>query len=239
MGTQHERDGTESNQQVHVRTLGVSDTLRWSWDVLTDRVELVGLTLVVTLFSAVQMLGISRPAPRAPPEFASWVWPAYVVFGLALAVVWAVAYQTASNGVENRSQPLGDQIKAGVGHVPALVGTAILMFVISVIGLVFLVIPGIYLFHRLLLAYPAVVIDGEGPVGAIKASWSAAGGNVLKIFSLMLLYYVLVGVSSFVAGQFGQYTLASGVVSAVLAAVLIPLFGLALGHLYLETSRNT
>ena len=51
MGTQHERDGIESSQQVHVRTLGVSDTLRWSWDVLTDRVELVGLTLVVTLFS--------------------------------------------------------------------------------------------------------------------------------------------------------------------------------------------
>lgn len=239
MGTQHERDGLESSQQVHVRTLGVSDTLRWSWDVLTDRIELVGLTLVVTLFSAVLMLGISRPAPGAPPEFASWVWPAYVVLGLGMAVVWAVVYQTASDGVENRSQPLGDQIKAGVGHIPALVVTAILTFVISVIGLVFLVIPGIYLFHRLLLAYPAVVIDGKGPVGAIKASWSAAGGNVLKIFSVMLVYYVLIAVSNFVAGLFGQYTLGGGVVSAIPAAVLIPLFGLAIGHLYLETSRNT
>lgn len=239
MGTQHERDGIESNQQVHVRTLGVSDTLRWSWDVLTDRLELVGLTLVVTLFSAVLMLGISQPDPRAPPELASWVWPGYLVFGLALAVVWAVVYLTASDGVESQSQPLGDRIKAGVVRIPALIVAAILTFVVSAIGLVFLVVPGIYLFHRLLLAFPAIVIDGKGPIGALKASWSAAGGNVLKIFSVMLVYYVLVSLSSFASGLFGQYTLASGVVSAAISAVLIPLFGLALGHLYLETSRNT
>lgn len=237
MGTKHEQDGFESDQ-VHVRTLGVGDTVRWSFETLTNRLELVGLVFVVNLFSLVLSTGISRPSPTGVPQIESWVWPLYVVYAVAGAILWGVVYRTAGNAVENRSESLGDQITAVAWRVPALFGTAILSLLVVVIGLVFFVIPGIYLFHRLLLAYPAVVIDGEGPIGALKRSWSAAGGNVLKVFALSLLYYVLFGVSSFVVTMFGQFTLQGGLVNVILNAGLLPLFALALGHLYLEFSRN-
>lgn len=238
MGTKHEPDGIDSSQQVHVRTLGVIDTLRWAWDVLTDRAELVGVTFVVGLLSVIASLGISRPSPFEPPEFAGWVWPTYLVYLLAILVVWALAYSTARDAIEERSAPLGDRITSAAGHLPGLIATAILMWIVSIIGLIFLVFPGIYIFHRLLLSYPAVVIDGKGPVQALKTSWSVSGGNVLKIFAVDLCYLVLVAASNYAASIFGPYTLTGGLVAAVGSAVLIPLFGLALGHLYLELSRN-
>lgn len=238
MGTEHGPDAGEATRQVHVRTLGVVDTLRWAWDVLTDRVELVGVTFVVALLSVVASLGISPAAPGEPPEFAGWVWPTYLAYFLAVIVVWGLVYATAGDAVAERSRPLADRLTDAVGRLPALLLTAILMWSVSIVGLFLLVLPGIYVFHRLLLAYPAVVIDGQGPVEALKTSWGAGGGNVLKILAVDVCYLVLVGLSNYVASVFGQYTLGGGLVAGLGSAVLIPLFGLALGHLYLELTRN-
>lgn len=239
MRPRRERDGIDSDEQVHVRILGVGDTLRWSWEVLRDRLKLVALAFVVGLFSFVMLPGISQPSPTEPPEIAIWVWPIYFVYLLAIAGVWGVVYKVTGNAVENWSQPFRKPVESAVTRVPALAVTGILTLLITAIGLVFLIVPGIYLFHRLLLAFPAVVIDEKGPVSAIKASWSAAGGNVLKIFSVSLLYYVVISVSSFLAGIFGPYTIVVTLVNVATSALSIPLFGLAFGHLYLESSRNT
>lgn len=239
MDAKYDRDGYGSGEKVHVRILGVGDTLRWSWDVLTDRLELAGLTFVVALISVVSTTGISRPAPGAQPEFAPWVWPTYLVFFLALAVAWGVVYETTNDAVANRSRPLGDRVTTAATRLPSLIVTTVLMFFISFVGLIFLVLPGIYLFHRLLLSYPACVIDGKGPIASLKAGWSASSGSLLKVFIVDLSYVVLTGLWGGVANLFGQYTLAGGLVSAVGTAILLPLFGLAFGHLYLESSRNT
>lgn len=224
--------------RVHVRKLDVVDTLRWSWEVLTDRVELVGLTFAVSLLSVVALLGISRPAPSEPPQIADWVWPVYLAFFLAVTLVWGVVYATANHAVEERSTTLGDRLVSVATRLPALLVTAVLMWFVSAIGLLLFVLPGIYLFHRLVLSYPACVIDGKGPLGSLKSGWRASRGNLLKVFAVSVVYFALVGGSNAVAGAFGEYTLAGGVVSAALTAGVIPLFGLAFGHLYLESSRN-
>jgi hypothetical protein len=224
--------------RVHVRKLDAVDTLRWSWAMLTDRLELVGLTFAVGLLSVVALLGISRPVPSEPPRIADWVWPMYLAFFLAVALVWGVVYLTANRAVEGRPAPLGDRLVSAATRLPALLVTAVLMWLVSAIGLLLFVLPGVYLFHRLVLAYPACVIDGKGPLGSLKAGWRASRGSVLKVFAVNVVYFALVAGSNVVANAFGEYTLAGGFVSAGLSAVVIPLFGLAFGHLYLESSRN-
>ncbi len=238
MGTERHSESVEPTDDVHVRTLGVGDTLLWSWEALTDRIELVGLALAVASLSVVALFGISVPATGDVPEFATWVWPMYLVYLLAIAVVWGVAYTSSEDAVANRERPLGDHVVAAAKRVPALVAAAIPMWIISVLGLFAFVLPGVYLFHRLLLAFPACVVDGKGPLASLKAGWRAGGGNVTKIFAVSLVYFVSVGLSNVVTNTLGPYTLVGGVVSAGMSAVLLPLFGLALGHLYLEASRN-
>lgn len=239
MGTRRERDHTEPEEQVHVRILGVGDTLRWSWGALTDRLELVGLMALVGLLSVVMLPGISQPSPTEPPEIEVWVWPVYLVYSVAIAGVWAIVYEVSGTAVGNSSEPFRQQVESAVTRIPALIATAILTLLITAIGFMLLVLPGIYLLHRFLLAFPAVVIDEEGPVSALKTSWATAGGNVLKIFSVAFLYYVSISASTVVAGVFGPYTILSSLVNVATNAVLVPLFGLAFGHLYLEASRNT
>jgi hypothetical protein len=236
MGSQ--RGERVSADRVHVRKLDVVDTLRWSWEVLTGRLELVGLTFAVGLLPVVALLGISRPAPSEPPRIDDWVWPAYLLFFFGATLVWGVVYSTANRAVEERSAPLSERLVGAATRLPALLVTAGLTWLVSAIGLLLFVLPGIYLFHRFLLSYPACVIDDKGPLASLRAGWRASRGSVLKVFAVSVVYFVLVGGSNAAAGAFGEYTLASGFVSAGLSGVVIPLFGLAFGHLYLESSRN-
>ncbi|MFC4449931.1 hypothetical protein [Halorussus aquaticus] len=227
-----------SSRRVHVRKLDAVDTLRWSWDVLTDRPELVGLVFVVSVITVVTPDGVSRTAVGEPPQIADWAWPVYFALCLAVALVWGVAYASADAAVEERPASLTDSITDTATRLPALIVTAVLMWLLTAVGLLLLVLPGVYLFHRLVLAYPACVIDRKGPLASLRASWRASRGNVGKLFAVAFSYLALVGASNVLSGVLGRGTLASGVVSAGLAAGAIPLFGLAFGHLYLESSRN-
>lgn len=267
--------------RVHVRRLDVLDTLRWSWEVLGDRRELLGVALAVNLLSVITALGITRPAPAAEPEFADWVpWLSLAQF-LATFVVWGAVYLTAADAVANRSRSLRDHLVAATKRLPALVATAVVTGVLvglsllpavgvaavtigdagdfglgidrvvgPVAGLLLtlaLGLLGVYVFHRLLLAYPACVVDRKGPIASARASWRAATGTVGKVFVLGVAYAVVVAVvyglasvgSNVAAGLFdGWYDVASALVSAAFNAVLLPVFALALAHLYLEGSRN-
>lgn len=252
----------DATRRVHVRRLDVIDTLRWSWEVLGDRRELLGLAFAVNLLSVVAAVGVSRPSPSAEPEFADWVWPLYLVQLLAVLVAGGVFYLTAADRVANRSRSFTRHLVAATKRLPALVGTALVMGVLvglsllpaitvavvtvesSLVGVglalaLLLTLFAVYVFHRLLLAYPACVVDGKGPLGSHRASWRAATGIVWKVFAVGVVYVLAAFVSNVVSGLFGsQYDVASTLVSTALGAVILPFFGLALAHLYLEGSRN-
>lgn len=229
---------SESTERVHVRTLGVADTLRWSWEALRDRPELVGVAAVVNLLPVVGSLGVSSVGAGEPPAVAGWVWPLYLLYLLGTAVVWAVAYASAEDAVANRERPLTDRLVAAARRVPALAVVALPVWTLTALGLALLVLPGIYLFHRLVLSFPACVVDGKGPVAGLRAGWRAGGGNVRKLLGVTVVYLALVGGANVAAGLLGEFALVGALLSAGVSAVLLPLFGVALGHLYLEGSRN-
>lgn len=68
-----------------------------------------------------------------------------------------------------------------------------------ILGLLLLVIPGVYLWVRLYLAPPAVIVDDCGPVEALGESWSRTAGNTVTVFGVALAVVVLgVGASAVV-----------------------------------------
>jgi hypothetical protein len=64
-----------------------------------------------------------------------------------------------------------------------------------ILGLFLLVIPGVYLWVRLYLAPPAVIVDDCGPVEALGESWSRTAGNTVTVFGVALAV-VLLGVGA-------------------------------------------
>lgn len=254
-------DRADSDGRVHVRRLDVLDTLRWSWGVVRDRRELLGVALAANLPAVVAVTGVTQPSPSATPEFADWVLPAYLVQLLAAAVAGGVFSLTAANAVAavsvtatDHARTLESRVVTALKRVPALLGTTVVIAILLalsalpayaameveryVVGLL-LVLPAVYVFDRLLLAYQACVVDGCGPLGSVRAGWRATARNARKVFAVVAVYGLVVLVSNYVSGLVGgPYDVAAALTSAAIGAVLFPVFGLALGHLYLESSHN-
>lgn len=96
-------------------------------------------------------------------------------YGGPTSVVWGVVYLTVADAVANRTGSVAGRLLPAARHLPRLllVGLAL---VATVVGLALLVLPGLYLFGRLVLAFPACVVDQKGPIAGLTAGWSASKG---------------------------------------------------------------
>ncbi|MGP3911920.1 glycerophosphoryl diester phosphodiesterase membrane domain-containing protein [Nonomuraea sp. 10N515B] len=103
------------------------------------------------------------------------------------------------------------------------------------IGLIFLFVIGyfaLYLFIRTRFAFasPIVVLEGKGPIEAMRRSWRLVTGDFWRVLGILLLTSLLVGLVAFVVsvpftlagtlfGMLGTGSVANAVVSAVLIAL--------------------
>lgn len=124
----------------------------------------------------------------------------------------------------------------------SLIGIAIIYVIAVFVGLFLLILPGIYLGARLVLAFPACVLDDEGVLDSFSTSWSVASGNILKLVGLgfiLILANIGIGivVSLGVAAAGGLSVLEGPFVSLLLAPVSAVLGGavqIAIARVYLE-----
>ncbi len=73
------------------------------------------------------------------------------------------------------------------GTALALVGVWFVYVVGVSIGLALFLLPGLYLGGRLLLAFPACVLDRTGPVESVKTSWRLTRGVTLQPIGFLVL----------------------------------------------------
>ncbi|MGA4990630.1 glycerophosphoryl diester phosphodiesterase membrane domain-containing protein [Nonomuraea bangladeshensis] len=144
------------------------------------------------------------------------------------------------------------------GRVPALFGVVGLMVVIMAVPLIAFVVIGValvangtgaggllglivvffvlyiayYLFFRTRFAFasPAVVLEGRGPIDAMRRSWQLVTGDFWRVFGILLLTSLLVGlvagvlsvpftIAGTLFGMLGTGSMVNAVVSAVLIAI--------------------
>ena len=58
-----------------------------------------------------------------------------------------------------------------------------------IVGLLLLVLPGLYLFARLYLVVPAVMLGDDGPLEALGSSWDRTEGSALTIAGVALAVF--------------------------------------------------
>jgi len=101
-------------------------------------------------------------------------------------------------------------------RVPHFVVAGLITFSAVLVGLIFLIVPGILVLIRLqFIGYR--ILDGAGPMDAIKQSWDLTRGHTLDLFLFGLIYVGinLLGLLCFVVGL-----LASGPISLIAHAHL-------------------
>jgi len=72
-----------------------------------------------------------------------------------------------------------------------LVIASILGFIINILGLIALVVPGIFLSIKLFYFEQAVLLNNKGIVESLKTSWNVTRGNWWRVFALVVLMAII------------------------------------------------
>lgn len=168
------------------------------------------------------------------------------VFGLLgyllLLIAAGIAHRFAYAEARDRTTTIGDEVGRVLGRLPSLVGATVIYAALIAIGLVLLIVPGIYLGLRLSLAFPAIVIDDEGAFDGLGTSWDVAEGNLLKLLGITLLAFLVAFSTTFVTALVGaaaESVAIVAVVSAVITAVVGTIVQLSYARVYLENRPAT
>jgi len=157
VGSTHTRDG-DAGPPVD----GAIDTLRTSVRALRETPEAVLLFVVVAPIATV----------------------AGGLGGFVRVIGGAVAIHLLGVGVGWIDAPRGDN-SLGVRLLVAVASTFVTVIVVFV-GLIALVVPGLYAMVRLYLVVPAVVLDDVGPLEALGESVDRTAGDSLTVAAVML-----------------------------------------------------
>lgn len=162
----------------------------------------------------------------------------FALLGLLLMVfVDGVAHRFAYAEVVGERTTFGDEVGPVVDRYLSLLGAFVVYIAAVTVGLLLLILPGIYLALRLALAFPAIVIDDQGAFEGLATSWDVAQGNLLKLLGITLLALVVFFSTVFVAAvvtvgldSIVPLVLVSGAVTAIVG----PVVEMAYARVYLE-----
>lgn len=151
-----------------------------------------------------------------------------VLFEVAAGVTVAVGSGVVILGVSRVGAGEKFDLESLVGetfdYLVAAIVAGILWVVLVSIGLMLLIVPGIYLMLRLSFTAQAVFLEGREPVEALRTSWSTTDGHLTVIFGVLAVIVL------------GSFVLALiPVVGRPLATLAVTPLGIAsLTYLYLD-----
>jgi hypothetical protein len=135
-----------------------------------------------------------------------------------------------------RDTSVGDLFRS-VGHaVLPLIGAGILAGLGIALGLVLLIVPGLFLLTIWAVVAPVVVLERPGVVAALGRSRELVRGHGWQVFGVIALFFVILFVAGAILGAIGAaFGDAGRVVADIVGSVLTaPLVALAASVLYFE-----
>lgn len=142
------------------------------WAVLRAAPYLIGCYIVI---AALDLHHLILPQPTASQSVAAW----------ALSVVLttaanALCYVEARN-ILTDAQPISAPGRYVSRRLPGLAAVIALTIAATVIGWTLFVLPGLYLFGKLVLAQPAYIIDDVGVRESLTTSYRETDGHLIFI----------------------------------------------------------
>ncbi len=182
----------------------------WQGVVGVLRADFSLLFAVIAPFTLLVAMVVALFGPEQPTTFAEFTPRVAVLLFLVPSVIGALGQLalTALLAIPAMTprQAIG---RAATALLPYLVAVLIIT-PLTTVGLLLLFVPGLYLFGRMILVGPVIIVEHLRPVAALRRSWALTaphGGAILWFIVLALLFVV------------GASVLASGI-GAALAVVL-------------------
>ncbi|HEX6620327.1 MAG TPA: hypothetical protein VF024_11740 [Solirubrobacteraceae bacterium] len=120
-----------------------------------------------------------------------------VVIPPLVTALHVVVVQALARGEE---PTVGAALRLAAPRLPAALGAVVLYSIGVALGLVALIVPGVWLSVRWYFAAQAAVVDGLGPVDALRRSAEVVETRWWRTFGVLLAFGLLVGIFGAVIG---------------------------------------
>ncbi|MFS8884508.1 glycerophosphoryl diester phosphodiesterase membrane domain-containing protein [Synechococcus sp. R55.3] len=124
---------------------------------------------------------------------------AYVLIGAP--ILTGAAFWLVDQHLKQRTPPLGNSLDQAVSKAVPLIFGSLLVGLISLVGMMLFVLPGIYWGVRLAFTPCAIVLEDKGTTEGLGYSWSLVKGRWWGAFWALLIFGLTV-VVAFLAGNF-------------------------------------
>jgi len=166
----------------------------------------VGITaipqLAILAFHLAQVLVTGIPATTRDPSRTalSAGWGSLALVGGLLGIaIYVVTYLFAQGGTVyavselylGRTTTIGESLRRMRGQALNLFGVTLLNGLVVVVGLLFFVLPGIWLSCRLITCVPAALLEDLGARDSLERSYRLTEGRAGRAFVIYLIYFVL------------------------------------------------
>lgn len=156
-------------------------------------------------------------------------------FLLQAALVKAV--QDVRDGRADLS--LGQTVSAATPYIGPVAGASILASIAITIGLILLIVPGLFLITIWAVIAPVIVIEQSGALASFGRSRNLVRGNAWHVFGTLVLVFVILLVVRFVLGLIFlalPVGLSSGLSTVISGTLIAPFLALVVTLIYYRLS---
>ncbi|MEP3655493.1 MAG: hypothetical protein ABJO36_11410 [Litorimonas sp.] len=146
------------------------------------------------------LLGVGEGINMYDPTWAEDIdWEGIIGPAIAIYVAWLLfavfmygaLIQMSVTALNDRSVRLGDSVKTGLRLFFPLLAIFLIYIIGMTIGLMLLIVPGVFIAFGWALALHVKVIEGGTITGALSRSWSLSKGYKRWILLMMIIFSVL------------------------------------------------
>jgi hypothetical protein len=174
---------------------------------------------------------------------ASWADTAIVVLAalaalLVVAVVAGALTRAAVAAVAGQDVGIGRSYRFGIGRLWPLLQVIFVTWLLTMLGLLLFVVPGVVVGVLLAVSVPALVVEGGRGRDALSRSWDLVRGRWWHSFGTVLLTWLLLGLAvnlvDNAVGGLGHGWLAETIAQAAVITLVVPFAVLVVVLLYLD-----
>jgi hypothetical protein len=178
--------------------LAIGEVLGEAWDLYTRFLGRFFMTALI-VFAVLDLLSALAAAAAGDSVTAEVFW------SIVAAVVGVVGYfwvqtalvETVRDVRDGRAdRTIGETFQTVQPRLPAAIGAGIVAAIGIGIGFLLLIVPGLYLLTIWSMLIPVIVIEERRAGEAFTRSHDVVRGNGWKVFGLVIVTFLLVGIAS-------------------------------------------
>jgi len=197
----------------------------WQSTLSALRPDFWTLFAVAAPFTLLVDMLLAQFGPAQPRSVAELTPRVVAILVLLPALIGAIAQLSVARMIARPDETPRQALGAALAALPAFIGVLLLTAVPTGVGLLLLVVPGLYVASRLFLVVPIAALERAGPVATIQRSWQITAGNGWGIAGFLVLTILFVFGASFLAAGVG------GALASVLTIIGLKAVGVFVANL--------